>query len=606
MSDNQLFKPEIRNQLQQVLSSLNREQLLWLGGYISAAIDFAPSPATSIAEPPRIIKETGKQTDAIVEDAPKPLTILYGSHSGNSQKVATMAHQEAQQRGWVSKLLSMDDYNAKFLKNEQQLLIVVSTHGEGEPPLAAQELYEALSGKNAPGLNGIPFSVIALGDSSYKLFCKTGVDFYNFLKVNGGKPLGEVVMFDTTFEIELPLVIPSVLNRFSENGSANGGQNNGHKQSKFEVAYVNADTPVDAPVVNKLQLNGRGSEKETWHVEISTEENDLDYQPGDVLEVFVNNKPELVNAIIQQLGFNKNDKVEIDSSTITLESALTNYFELTVVTPQVVKKYATLLSDASLNKLLDNSDELDAFLKGTDVLDIVTKYPVSVTPQEFLSVLRRLPPRAYSIASSKAEVGDEVHITVGTVRFEKENRLREGVCSTYIADRLGEDGTLKVRIKTNRHFKLPANNHVPVIMVGAGTGVAPFRGFLQHRSATGAKGKNWLIFGDRHFATDFLYQAEWLKYKKSGLLSRLDVAFSRDQEEKRYVQHKLKKNGKKIFKWITEGAHFYVCGDMKKMAVDVKNAFMDIIQIEGNMSRNESEKFLSQLRKEGRYQEDVY
>lgn len=606
MSDNQLFKPEIRNQLQQVLSSLNREQLLWLGGYISAAIDFAPPAAATIAEPPRIIKEASRPTDFIAEESVKSLTVLYGTHSGNSQKVATLAHQEAERRGWVSKLVSMDDYNAKFLKGEQQLLIVVSTHGEGEAPLAAQELYETLSGKNAPALNGIPFSVIALGNSSYKLFCKTGTDFYNFLKANGGKPLGEVVMLDTSFESELPSIMPSVLNRFSANVSSNNGQNHSFTPSKTEVAFFNADTPVDARVVNKVQLNGRGSEKETWHVEISTEEAGLDYQPGDVLEVYVNNKPELVNAIIEKLGFNAADRVEMDSTTMALESALTNHYELTVVTPQVVKKYAALLSDDYLNKLLDNSDELEAFLKGTDVLDIVTKYPVSVSPQTFLSVLRRLPPRAYSIASSKAEVGDEVHITVGAVRFEKENRLREGVCSTYIADRLGEDGTLKVRIKPNRHFKLPANDQVPVIMVGAGTGIAPFRGFVQHRSATGAKGKNWLIFGERHFATDFLYQTEWLKYKKSGLLTRLDVAFSRDQEEKRYVQHRMKKNGKKIFKWITEGAHFYVCGDMKKMAVDVKNAFLDIVQIEGNMSRDDSEKFLARLRKEGRYQEDVY
>lgn len=603
MSDNQLFKPEVRSQLQDVLSNLNREQLLWLGGYISAAIDFAPSAVTDVFSESKILE---KETKAVVEDEYNSFTILYGSHTGNSQKVATLAQQDAERRGIQARVVNMEDYNARFLKDEQRLLVVVSTHGEGEPPLAALELYETLSGKKAPNLQGIPFSVIALGDSSYKKYCQTGIDFHNFLEKNGGQPLQAVTMLDTDFINHLPSVIPSVIDMFADNSEKNSGKTTRINVPGISYEVIQSDIPVEAPVLSKVQLNGRGSDKETWHVEISTDKKGLVYQPGDVLEVYVNNKPELVQSIISQLNLGKNDQVAVDGKELTLEDALSNHYELTVVTSQVIKKYATLLTDDGLNKLLDDADQLETFLVGTDVLDIVSKYPVSIHAQQLLSVLRRLPARAYSIASSMAEVGEEVHITVGAVRYQKEDRLREGVCSTFIADRLREDEALKVRIKANDHFRLPANADTSIIMVGAGTGIAPYRGFVQHRVAQGAKGKNWLIFGDRHFETDFLYQAEWLKYKKSGVLTRLDVAFSRDQEEKRYVQHKMKKNGKKLFRWMEEGAHFYVCGDMKKMARDVKNAFLDILQIEGNMSRDDGEKYLTRLRKEGRYQEDVY
>lgn len=605
MSDNQLFKPELRSQLQQVLSNLNREQLLWLGGYISAAIDFAPSAGSVVADPiiePKAVAQEAES--AVVSGKKRSLAILYGSHSGNSQKVAVLANQEAQRKGVESRVVSMEDYNARFLKDEEQLLVVVSTHGEGEPPLAAQELYDLMAGKKAPQLNELPFAVIALGDSSYKKFCQTGIDFHNFISRQGGKPLRDVAMLDTDFNSELGVLIPSVIELFAQSDGFNGQVAPSKLRQSQEV--VASDLPVEAPLLTKVQLNGRGSDKETWHLEISTDKTGLVYQPGDALEVYANNNPELVQAVLKHLSLDGSQKVNVDGQSITLEEALTNYYELTIVTSQVVKKYAALLPDTSLNKLLDDADKLEAFLDGTDALDLFTKYPVSLTAEQLLSVLRSLPPRAYSIASSPSEVGSEVHITVGAVRFEKENRNRGGVCSTFIADRLKDSDSLKVRIRPNNQFRLPANGDVPIIMVGAGTGVAPFRSFMQHRAALGSNGKNWLIFGDRHFTTDFLYQAEWLKYKKNGLLTRLDVAFSRDQEEKRYVQHRMKRNGKELYRWIAEGAHFYVCGDMKRMALDVKNAFLDILQIEGNMSREQSEAFLLKLRKEGRYQEDVY
>ncbi|MFT3739919.1 MAG: assimilatory sulfite reductase (NADPH) flavoprotein subunit [Breznakibacter sp.] len=603
MSDNQLFSPELRGQLQEVLSNLNREQLLWLGGYISAAIDFAPV-ATAVPAAQAQPKAMSQATDAVHVPGSKSLTVLYGSHSGNSQRVAIAANQEAERLGIRSKLLSMEDYNVRFLKDEEQLLIVVSTHGEGEPPVVAQELYGLLSGRKAPNLQDKPFAVIALGDSSYKKFCQTGIDFHEFLKRQGATPLADVATLDVDFSNELPKLIPSVVKLFAGTSVASGTSTRtaGNTAPSVQVA----DVLVEVPVTEKVPLNGRGSEKETWHIELSTDKTGLVYQPGDALEVYASNSPQLVKRIADQLGLPLDELVEVDAHQVSLREALTHYYELTVVTAPVLKKYAALLPNGDLKDVLCNSDAQENFLRGTDVLDLVAKYPVKLTADQLIGILRKLPPRLYSISSSPAEVGKEIHITVGAVRYEKDERLREGVASTYLADRLEDDENLKVKIRPNNQFRLPVNGDVPVIMVGAGTGIAPFRAFIQHRGAEAAMGKNWLVFGDQHFTTDFLYQAEWLRYRKAGLLTKLDVAFSRDQEEKIYVQHRLKENGKELYEWILAGAHFYVCGDMKRMARDVKNAFLDVLQIEGKMSREDAETYLARLKKDGRYQEDVY
>jgi sulfite reductase (NADPH) flavoprotein alpha-component len=609
MSDNQLFSPELRSQLQEVMSNLNREQLLWLGGYISAAIDFAPVAANAVgtAQPQPQPKAVSQVSDAVTLQGAKGLTVLYGSHSGNSQKVATLAHQEAERLGINSRLLSMEDYNVRFLKDEEQLLVIVSTHGEGEPPVVAQELYELLAGKKAPNMQDKPFAVIALGDSSYKLFCQTGIDFHNFLQRQGATAVNDVITLDTDFANELSKFLPDLVKKFAAaNGSATSSSAASSPKVTIAPDAMKADVLVEAPVSEKIQLNGRGSEKETWHIEISTDKTGLVYQPGDALEVYASNNPELVNNILEKIGLSGDALVPIDGQEISLREALAHYYELTVVTSQVLKKYAALLPNGTLDGIIGDADKIEAFLRGTDVLDLLTQYPTAITSEQLLGVLRKLPPRLYSISSSPAEVGKEVHITVGAVRYEKDDRQREGVASTFLADRLSEDGHLKVKIRPNNQFRLPANGDTPVIMVGAGTGIAPYRAFIQHRSAEGAKGKNWLVFGDQHFTTDFLYQAEWQRYRKSGLLTRLDVAFSRDQEEKVYVQHRLKENGKELYEWILAGAHFYVCGDMKRMARDVKNAFLDVLQIEGKMSKEDADVYLAKLKKEGRYQEDVY
>lgn len=603
MSENQLFSPELRSQLQAVLSNMNREQLLWLGGYIEAAIDFAPLATQVVPASPVQHKAVVAASSHVPASQSKTLTVLYGSHSGNSQKVATRVHDDAIKAGVNARLVSMEDFNGRAFKDEELLLVVVSTHGDGEPPVVAIELHDLLNGKKAPKLDGLKYAVLALGDSSYKKFCKTGADFHDLLNRAGAEPLQDVVKLDTDFSEVLPSLLPDLIRLLS--AQSNGADGHvAHASSPTKSTVIDADVPVEVAVTDKVQLNGRGSDKETWHLEISAE--GLVYQPGDALEVYARNNPALVDNIIAKLNVSPTEQVLVDHHNVSLHEALTHHYELTVVTLPVLKKYAALNAHPNLSALLEQPDELDDFLKGTDVLDLITRFPVSLTSSQLLGILRKLPPRLYSISSSPAEVGNEVHITVGAVRYQKDNRSREGVCSTFLADRLGDDENLKVKIRPNNQFRLPANGEVPIIMVGAGTGVAPFRAFIQHRQAQGAKGQNWLLFGDQHFTTDFLYQSEWLRYRKSGLLTRLDVAFSRDQAQKIYVQHRLSENSALVYEWLQKGAHFYVCGDMKRMAKDVKNALVDILVTHGNQSPEAAESYIHSLKKEGRYQEDVY
>lgn len=603
MSENQLFSPELRSQLQAVLSNMNREQLLWLGGYIEAAIDFAPLATKAVPAASVQPKAVVAATSHVPVTQSKTLTVLYGSHSGNSQKVATRVHDDAIKAGVNARLVSMEDFNGRAFKDEELLLVVVSTHGDGEPPVVAIELHDLLNGKKAPKLNGLKYAVIALGDSSYKKFCKTGIDFHDLLNRAGAEPLQDVVKLDTDFSEVLPSLLPDLIRLLSAQSNGAGGHVT-QPSAAPERAVVDTDVPVEVTVTEKVQLNGRGSEKETWHLEIASD--GLTYQPGDALEVYARNNPALVDNIISHLNLSPDEQVVVDHHNVSLREALTHHYELTVVTLPVLKKYAALNLHPNLSALLEQPEALDDFLKGTDVLDLITRFPASITASQLLGILRKLPPRLYSISSSPAEVGNEVHITVGAVRFHKDDRNREGVCSTFLADRLGDDENLKVKIRPNHQFRLPANDDLPVIMVGAGTGIAPFRAFVQHRQAQGAKGKNWLVFGDQHFTTDFLYQTEWLRYRKSGLLTRLDVAFSRDQADKIYVQHRLIENGALVYEWIRQGAHFYVCGDMKRMAKDVRNALVEILSRYGNQSREDAEREINLLKKEGRYQEDVY
>lgn len=594
-SNTPLFAADKLEQIEKLYSSLSQEQLVWISGYSAGLSSYTKlfgnvTPLLS-----------GEPASIHVEVVKRKLTILYGSHSGNCKGIANDALKVAQQLNIEAAVADLSQYKTKNIKNEQDVLIIVSTHGQGVPPMAAEELYAFLHGKKAPRLDDIRFGVIALGDSSYKLFCKTGYDFQAQFDALGAKSVSHIATLDVDYKDAIESVLHDVVSKFVD-----VSESKATATTSAPKTTTVSDEIFEAELTNKVLLNGRGSEKETYHLEVSLEGSTISYQPGDALEVYATNNLELVDKILKQLQIDPEYAVLVGGKSVTIREALHYHYEITVVTPPVVKKISEVVGNDNLKGLLADGDKFEKYLFGSDLLDILVDYSIDLSAKQLTDVLRKLPPRLYSIASSLDANPEEVHITVGAVRFEKNSRGREGVASTFLADRVPEDGKLAIRIKANDGFRLPADNNAPIIMVGPGTGIAPFRAFLQQREADEAKGKNWLVFGDQHFTTDFLYQAEWLKQRENGLLTKLDVAFSRDQAEKVYVQHRLKENSKEVFQWLQEGGYFYVCGDMKRMAKDVKDTLLEIISKEGNFTQDATNEYFNNLRKSHHYQEDVY
>ncbi|MBU0677073.1 MAG: assimilatory sulfite reductase (NADPH) flavoprotein subunit [Verrucomicrobia bacterium] len=539
------------------------------------------------------------------------LTILYGSQTGNGKGVARQAMARAAELGLPAKLKDMGDYKMSELKKEKNLMVVVSTHGEGDPPDPAIELHEFLHGKRAPKLEGVNYSVLALGDSSYAEYCQTGADFDERLDALGATRLIDRVDCDVDFEDAAEEWIEKSLEAFVDKVDMSGPA--GGVPTFVPVAApkttFNKKNPFNASLLEMINLNGAGSAKETWHVEVSLEGSGLTYQPGDSLGVFPTNPPEVVSALINALGLNPDVKVEAPTGEATLKDALSHSYEITLITRPVAHKYAELSRAGKLTKLLgdDRKDEFQEYIYGRDLIDLVNEFPVAgVSAQEFVGILRKLPPRLYSLASSLHVHPDEAHLTVAAVRFHSHGRGRKGVCSTYFADRIDEETEIPVYVDTNENFKMPVDPATPMIMVGPGTGVAPFRAFLEEREALGGTGRNWLFFGDQHFTTDFLYQIEWQRFLKDGILERMDVAFSRDQTQKIYVQHRMLERARDLYAWIEEGATLYVCGDESRMAHDVHEALVQIVANEGEKSREDAESYVKDLQKTKRYQRDVY
>ena len=380
------------------------------------------------------------------------------------------------------------------------------------------------------------------------------------------------------------------------------------KQDKKGLITFSRTNPFQAKVLKNINLNGVGSSKETRHIELSLKDSGITYIPGDALGMIPTNDPELVAVLLQQMKWDPEIEVMLNKQgdILPLKEALTNYFEITLLTRKIVQQAASFTENEELQKLVENADKLKEYCYGRDLLDLLRDFgPWKASVQDILSLLRKMTARLYSISSSLASNPDEVHLTISAVRYNTHGRDRKGVCSGLVAERVGEGDILPIFIQPNKHFDLPAEDQ-DIIMVGPGTGIAPFRSFIEERAVTKAIGKSWLFFGDQHAASDFLYQDELEQYQKEGVLTKLDTAFSRDTEQKVYVQHKMLENGKELFQWIENGAYFFVCGDKQRMAKDVHNALIDVIEREGNMSRGEAEEYLNNIQKQGRYQRDVY
>ena len=587
------------NAITQAIAGLNRDQLTWVSGYaagMAAAQGGAVAPMMQAQAAP-----TG--------DAPT-LTILYGSQTGNAKGVAAQCQAKAEEAGFNSKLVSMADYKPRNLKGETHVAVFVSTHGEGDAPDDAIELHEFLAGKKAPKLTNTKYAVLGLGDSSYEFFCQTGKDFDERLGKLGGKAIVERLDCDVDYEAEAEAWLSKLIESLKEDFSAASAPAVA-AQTGAAVHGVAAQTytkkaPFKASLIESLKITGRDSVKDIRHIEISLEDSGITYQPGDALGVWFKNAPSLVSELISLLSLDGNAEVVVAESSMPLSEALTSKLELTLSYPNFIKSYQAATGSESLAALMEDKAQLRTYMAERQIIDIVRDHPGSLTAQQLVDALRPLTPRLYSIASSQAEVEEEVHLTVAHVDYEAFGHRHQGGASGFLCEYLEENGEVDVFVENNDNFRLPADPNTPVIMVGPGTGIAPFRAFMQERDAQEAEGKNWLFFGNPHFTQDFLYQVEWQGYVKDGLLDKITLAFSRDQEEKVYVQHRLLENGKEVYEWLEQGAHFYVCGDAMHMAKDVENALITIVQEHGGKSEADAKAYIVELRKAKRYQKDVY
>ncbi|MCA0119064.1 assimilatory sulfite reductase (NADPH) flavoprotein subunit [Bacillus sp. RSS_NA_20] len=597
---NSPFSQEQAELLNQLLPTLTEQQKIWLTGYLSAQTALAGSevvaPAPSAA--------------ASVQPVSKDVTVLYGSQTGNSEGLAKKTAQHLEEKGFQVTLSSMSDFKPNNLKKINNLLVIVSTHGEGDPPDNALSFHEYVHGRRAPKLDHLSFSVLSLGDSSYEFFCQTGKEFDERFEELGGTRLFDRVDCDLDYDEPFSEWLQGVASSLSEGEAVSLPQESAGANNQAVSEYSRTN-PFYAEVLENINLNGRGSNKETRHLELSLEGSGLVYEPGDSLGIYPTNDPALVDELIQTCGWNEEESVTVhkNGDTLPLKEALTSHFEITVLTKPLLLKIAALTKSESLHALLEegNEEKLKEYIAGRDLVDAARDFgPFEGTAAEFTSILRKIPARLYSIASSLKANDEEVHLTIGAVRYDAHGRERQGVCSILCAERLQPGDTLPVYIQHNQNFKLPQDPDTPIIMVGPGTGIAPFRSFMQEREEMGANGKSWLFFGDQHFVTDFLYQTEWQKWLKDGVLTKMDVAFSRDTEEKVYVQHQMKKQSKELFEWLEQGAYVYICGDEKHMAHDVHNTLLSIIQEEGAMSKEKAESYLANLQQQKRYQRDVY
>lgn len=591
------FSADQRQSLNQLLAGLDTGQTTWLGGFLagvaaaSGGVSAAPVAAPAAAK--------------------LPVTVFFGTESGNSEGLAADDVAALKSQGFTAKMKSLGDATFKDFQDAQNALLVVSTWGDGEPPDAVVSFFETFMSGDAPKLDGLNFSVCALGDTSYEKFCECGKEFDRRLAELGANRIVDRVDCDVDYDDAHEEWFGKVVEALNAKCGSSG---------VAAVAAVPAITaagvayskknPFPAPLLDRVMLNGEGSSKETWHIELGLAGSGMTYEAGDALALVPKNAPDVVESILNAGGFDANRKVEVKGGgERALGDALTENFDITGVSPTILKKYNALANSEKLTKMLkpEHKKDLQDYLWGRQIVDVLEDFPIpGLAAEDFTGLLRKLPPRLYSISSSVKAHPDEVHLTIASVRYNAHERDRKGVASTFIADDLAIEDTVKVYTHANKNFKLPKRGNVPIIMVGPGTGVAPFRSFIEERAAEGADGKSWLFFGDQRYSYDFLYQLEWQKYLKDGTLTKLDVAFSRDQKEKVYVQHKILERSKEVFAWLEEGAHLYVCGDASRMANDVNEALIAVAMKEARLKRDAAEYYVEDLKKSKRYQRDVY
>ncbi|WP_370387633.1 assimilatory sulfite reductase (NADPH) flavoprotein subunit [Snodgrassella alvi] len=587
-------------ELLQSLNQLSPTQLAWLSGYTWAQSQQTVSTSSATAT-----------AAAINSTAPiaRNVRVLSASQTGNARRVAENLQLKLEAAGISATLTACGDYKNKQLVSEDIVLLVTSTQGEGEPPEEALPLYKYLSGKKAPVLNQLHFAVLGLGDSSYPQFCQCGKDFDQLLAQLGGERLAERVDCDVDYQSSAAAWQDTIVAIISELNTTQAGENTEVQQSVVaaQTAVFTRAEPFTASLSLRQRITTPNANKDVEHVEIDLSGSGIHYQPGDALGVYYQNADTLVDEILQHTHVDKAASVRLsDGREILVAQALQQELDITQNTPALVQAYAQQIQNTELNEIIADAEALRQLIATTPPVSLLATYPHVLSAQALHDLFRPLTPRLYSIASSQDEVGEEVHLTVGVVRFSQRGQQYTGGASGFLGEHLQEGEPVRVFIEENHRFRLPEDGTTPIIMIAAGTGIAPFRAFMQQRDADGASGDNWLFFGNQKFTDDFLYQAEWLQYRKNGLLTRYDFAWSRQANEKIYVQHKLREQAADIWAWLQRGAHIYVCGDATKMARDVEQALLDIVSAQGQLSTEDADEYLSELRQEQRYQRDVY
>lgn len=583
----------IDGELLQKVSNLGPSELLFLAGYCAGLAEHSPAQLNAVVTPSAANElSKGSQLKAL---------ILYASQTGNAQEIAESLQQSLESKGCKTNLESTLDIKLARLKDYALIVVIASTHGEGEPPDDAIDFYEAVLSKKAPSLNGVKHAVLGLGDSSYEFFCQTAKDFDSALLKLGSVPLIERLDCDVDYQQE-------ALNWTTQLVGAIADIQPPTLTSPATVENIiqfpySKEKPFAATLLIIQKLTARGSIKDTYHLEIDLAGSGLSYGPGDALGVWADNDKALVKEILAELNIESQARVRFKDEEFSVVELLRKKLEITLLNKGLIEALATV---GGSQKLLEITETYYSdYIRNHQLIDVLKLANVTLEAQQLVAMLKPLKPRLYSISSSIDENPEEVHITLNHLQDENENGIRYGQASHFLTRQLEEGDKVNVYVERNKNFKLPSSDKA-IIMVGPGTGIAPFRSFLQQREAEQAKGRNWLFFGNPNFNTDFLYQTELQKHLKSGLLTQIDVAFSRDQEQKIYVQDRLRENAAQVWQWLEQGAFFYVCGDMSRMAKEVELALLQIIEQQGNNTQAQAKDYLKQLKKQARYQRDVY
>jgi len=574
------------DQLDRLLREASPEQLQWLSGYVAGFQAGTTGRQDALATP-------------AAPAAPKPqLTILYATESGNAEALAGAARKVAARMGFAAKALDMADTTPAQIANAGNLLVIASTWGEGDPPQRAETFMAALMADAAPRLPELRYTVLALGDRAYARFCETGRVIDERLAALGARRIAPRVECDLDYEASAKAWIDASLAALAPPAPGAAVIHVDFARSQVEETGAFSRThPFEAEIIERINLNSSRSTTETWHLELSLAGSGIAYEPGDSLGFLPRNDPKLVDEVLAVTGLAGNGD---------LRAALIDRHDVTTLSPDQVGAYAALTAEPELAAIAADPARTAAFIRERQLIDLLAAAPARVGPEQLLGLLRSLPPRYFSLASSRAAVGEDAHLLIAAVRWQSHGRQRNGVASVDVAERRIAGDRLKLFLKPNPHFRLPADSDRPIIMVGPGTGVAPFRAFLQQREADGAHGRSWLFFGARRFTHDFLYQLEWQDWLASGVLSRMDVAFSRDQSEKIYVQHRMWEARRELFAWLAEGAALYVCGDATAMAKDVHATLLRVIADQSGRDADGAAVFLREMQQSGRYLRDVY